>query len=479
MYISRQGFGTTIELQSAVDDYLADNSAATLVARTYGWPIGVWDVSKIQDFSYLFAAGGEERYNPATANFNEDITGWDISSATNVEAMFLGASSFNQPIGAWDLSSVTDMGLMFYLAGSFNQPIGAWDVSSVTDMNAVFNLASSFNQPIGTWNVSSVQIMGGMFLRARNFDQPLADWDLSSVSRFSFMFNGASSFNQPVENWDVSSATQMDYMFAAASSFNQFVEAWDVSSVTDMGNMSLTASAFQQNLCPWAHKFTEAVNVVGMFVDTSCPNPYGPNLYSSCEWGHLCVDCQSDNTDEPPQAACLSSIPNDLDGWTLVAHMSGVDGKAFLGNTNLESTKSYNCPNNLDPSSVTPTTADFQCRFDDITNIRNEVLFVTGDRSIWAKGSYEDIGLVGTDWLGANTEFQRCVCGTESSITGNILNLSDYPEDPWISIANGDHSAGSTSGLMIWGENGETGHAFLRVNHDGVNVYILPLVGEL
>jgi hypothetical protein len=165
----------------------------------------------------------------------------------------------------------------------------------------------------------------------------------------------------------------------------------------------------------------------------------------------------------------------------MVAHMSGVDGKAFLGNTNLlESTKSYNCPNNLDPSSVTPTTADFQCSFDDIINIRNEVLFVTGDRSIWAdKGSYEDITHGGTDpFAVANTEFQRCVCGIESSITGSILNRPEILEDPLIAIADGDSYDGSRAGLMIWGESGSTDNSFLRFYHGGVNVYIHPLVGE-
>jgi hypothetical protein len=156
--------------------------------------------------------------------------------------------------------------------------------------------------------------------------------------------------------------------------------------------------------------------------------------------------------------------------------LSGVEGKAFLGNTNLESTKSYNCPNNLDPSSVTPTTADFQCSFDDITNIRNEVLFVTGDRSIWAKASYEDIARGGTEPFVANTVFQRCICSTESSVTGSILNRADLPEEPWISIADGDHFSGIRADLMIWGENGNTEHASLRANRGGVNVYIRPLV---
>jgi hypothetical protein len=91
-------------------------------------------------------------------------------------------------------------------------------------------------------------------------------------------------------------------------------------------------------------------------------------------------------------------------------------------------------------------------------------------------GSYEDIARGGVDPFVANAEFQRCVCGTESSITGSILNRPGQIVDPLIAIADGDHYAGSRAGLVIWGENGSTVHAFLRANHGGVNVYIRPLL---
>jgi len=85
------------------------------------------------------------------------MNGWDVSSVTNVRAMFSGAPSFNQDIGGWDVSSVRNMRRMFRGASSFNQDIGGWDVSSVGTMFHMFLGATSFNQDIGAWDVSSLR----------------------------------------------------------------------------------------------------------------------------------------------------------------------------------------------------------------------------------------------------------------------------------------------------------------------------------
>jgi surface protein len=198
--ISRLRFNTTSELRDAVTDYLADNSTDALVAGRYGWPIGIWDVSKIQDFGYLFSgdeSAFSEHFNSAAANFNEDISGWKMSSATTMTSMFAGARSFDQPIGSWNVSSVRDMSFMFSRTTSFDQPIGDWNVSRVTDMSNMFYSAISFNAPLGDWEVSSVRDMTYMFSHAKSFNsQSIADWDISNETDMRGIFAGADGIVQ-------------------------------------------------------------------------------------------------------------------------------------------------------------------------------------------------------------------------------------------------------------------------------------------
>jgi surface protein len=216
--------------------------------------------SGIKDMNGLFAG----TYNNPSA-FNQDISSWDVSSVTNMGAMFLHANAFNQDIGSWDVSNVTNMTNMFATSspGVFNQNIGGWDVSKVASMNSMFEGASAFNQDIGSWDVSNVRSTDDMFRGAEIFNQDISNWDVSKVTRMVWMFAGAAEFNQDIGNWEVGNVTIMYGMFTSAIAFNQDIGNWDVSKVTNMDYM-FRDSGLNQNLSAWC------VSNIG-----SAPNDFG------------------------------------------------------------------------------------------------------------------------------------------------------------------------------------------------------------
>ena len=94
-------------------------------------------------------------------SFNQDISGWDVSSITSLDNLFRGCTSFNQDISGWDVSAVTSFFLMFGFGCAFNQNISGWDVSNVTEarMFASSSALSSANYDalLAGWSAQTLQ----------------------------------------------------------------------------------------------------------------------------------------------------------------------------------------------------------------------------------------------------------------------------------------------------------------------------------
>lgn len=66
-------------------------------------------------------------------------------------SLFESAKGFNQDISAWDVSKVTNMNAMFRDAEAFPGSLSGWDVSRVTDMSMMFDGASAFAENLCSW----------------------------------------------------------------------------------------------------------------------------------------------------------------------------------------------------------------------------------------------------------------------------------------------------------------------------------------
>lgn len=172
-----QPFTTKEELHDAVDVYIDDESSAFLAAE-YGYPIGRWDVSLIEDFSEVFSANR----NPRMFHFSADLGGWNLSSARTTESMFEGCVSFTDEtngLSSWDVSSVTNMHQMFD-SSAFAGDISRWNVQRCEDFGHMFHLASHFNADLQQWRPRSAKDMSWMFRGAKRFSSDLSKWRLSN-----------------------------------------------------------------------------------------------------------------------------------------------------------------------------------------------------------------------------------------------------------------------------------------------------------
>ena len=289
-------------LLGARDAWCTDPTAA---AGTYG-DIAAWDVSAIEDFSFLFCACNTSLSsyyadcNLACSTFNGNITNWDTSSATNMRHMFTSASSFNQPLTNFNTSRVGNMRFMFDSASSFNQPLTTFDTSRVANMEYMFHHASSFNQPLFV-DTSSVTRMNYMFDYASSFNQPLTNFDTSSVTNMKSMFSYASSFNQLLF-LDTSSVTHMNSMFNQASSFNQPLN-FDVSSAPEMTEMFAGTVALSDCNKALIHAAFSANANWGIPGDAIWGTPTG----TGDGWGDL--QCSSPPPSSPPPPL-VSPLPS-------------------------------------------------------------------------------------------------------------------------------------------------------------------------
>ena len=397
--------------------------------------LGLIDTSIITDMSHLFNSDGSSHADYWT--FNGDLSGWDVSSVTDMSSMFYYARYFNGNLSGWDVSSVTDMSSMFYYASYFNGDLSGWDVSSVTDMSSMFYYARNFNGDLSGWDVSSVTDMSSMFSDARNFNGDISGWDVSSVTDMSSMFDNAEAFNGDLSGWDVSSVTDMSSMFYYAEAFNGDISGWDVSSVTDMGAMFSSTDSFNGDLSGWdvssvtdmSSMFHYARNFNGDISGwdvSSVTDMSSMFLYARNFNGDLSGWDVSSVTDMGAMFSSTDSFNGDLSGWDVssVTDMSSMfsDAEAFNGDLS-----------EWDVSSVT-----------DMGGMFAGAASFNGDLSEWDVSSVTNMGYMFSSTTAFNGDISAWDVSSVTSMHGMFFGAAAF---------NGDLSGWDVSSVTVMGDS--------------------------
>ena len=171
-----------------------------------------------------------------------DVSSFDTSKVTNMEAMFAGMPSLTTlNLSSFNTSQVTSMISMFVgMSRLTTLNLSNFDTSKVTNMEEMFGYMyglTSLN--ITNFDTSQVTNMRDMFSNMRNLTSlNLTNFDTSKVTDMRAMFGymyGLSSLN--LSNFDTSQATDMNSMFAGMSLTSLNLSNFDTSKVTDMGSM--------------------------------------------------------------------------------------------------------------------------------------------------------------------------------------------------------------------------------------------------
>ena len=235
---------------------------------SFNSPINNWDVSNVTNM--------EAAFNDAFV-FNQDLDLWNVSSVTTMTHMFQNAKVFNGNITTWNVGNVLSfrgfLNNWRVQSGTFNQDLSSWDVSSATNMSNMFSYQSSFNQDITSWNVSSVTNMSIMFSFS-GFNQPIGIWNVSNVTDMNQMFE-KSAFDQSLSTWDTSNVTNMARMFNNVSKVrnNIGISEWTVNQVTNFlifaTGTTLSTPNYDALLIGWdaqgAMSFSGTTNLVASY----------------------------------------------------------------------------------------------------------------------------------------------------------------------------------------------------------------------
>jgi surface protein len=244
------GFGVNARL-----DHMFSKTSA------FNQDISAWDVSNVLSMNYMFENNKYFNNGAIGTATNKPLYWSDSKNFTRILTlvdMFKSADAFNQDVSSWDLSTATNLSTMFGNALLFNNGGVSLNWAGGFGNNAnlffMFGYTSAFNQDISDWDVTNVTNMERMFLTSTAYNNGgvALDWsNTANVTKMANMFNNATAFNQDIDTWDISSVTNMHNMFNNATAFNSLIptnRSQGNPVLTDISGMFHNAIAFNQNV---------------------------------------------------------------------------------------------------------------------------------------------------------------------------------------------------------------------------------------
>jgi surface protein len=146
-------------------------------SKNFNQNISSWNISKGNDFRVMFQ-NAELFNNGSVTNDEANELNWTMKDGTHqasgsFRSMFRNAANFNQDISSWNVSQITDMSQMFYEATLFDQNLGDWNISSLGE---------------GTSNYGAAHMLDYCGMSIDNYDNLLIGWQDNYSSKENVQF---------------------------------------------------------------------------------------------------------------------------------------------------------------------------------------------------------------------------------------------------------------------------------------------------
>ena len=154
--------------------------------------VSQWDVGKVWRFKAMFATTAQ---NTGKMLFTElAVENWDMSSATDLEAMFYGCGHLTKlDLSKWDVSKVTKMPHIFTDCHSLTTiNMSGWNTESLTCMDAMFNDCDSITViDVSSFKTDKVKEFSQLFEACASLQRVigLEKFNTANGQDFSEMFN--------------------------------------------------------------------------------------------------------------------------------------------------------------------------------------------------------------------------------------------------------------------------------------------------
>lgn len=291
--------------------------------------IGSWDVSNVEDFSYMFTGCNNAKLTCGATLNDSDLQNWNMENAYSTVCMFSGAdiditqanpvadlwgeTSSSVVIGAfdlskWNLSKLQVAVYMFAQNSSLENVIWSGDVPLLTDASAMFAWNSGLETVTFTGlNTPRLQYCDTMFFSSGT-DSSTAEfdgWVLSALNSANYMFYGSkfevidfdntnpsllksatgmfehcenlsSLGNDALSSWRLADLENADYMFESDKNLLKLnVANWGLDNVKTLAYFIADCSSLEAlNTSNW--------NISNSLVDLSCFS-YGASKISSLD----------------------------------------------------------------------------------------------------------------------------------------------------------------------------------------------------